>query len=181
MCDSKEKSDGEKDQADTRQHLCPKILLPIKITFNSLPGQSFLEAAGVRFLGPVEGDELFQYAEVPLGWTEQETANPRVTKLVDDKGRERGSTFYKPDFYDRYAHMSLVCRFDTRRDFDIEEEGSIVWHVTDCGRVVYSTPPVKHSTDVSAQSAQADQARDVAIQWLDTHYPDWRDCNAYWD
>ena len=157
-------------------------MLPTKIVFNNLPGQGFLEAAGVRFLGLVEGDKLFQYAEVPSGWTVQETTNPRVTKLVDDKGRERGSIFYKPDFHDRFANMSLICRFDIRRDFDLEDkDGSIVWYVTDCGRRVHSTPPVRLSDDASIQNDQIDQARDTAIPWLNTNYPDWRNSNAYWD
>jgi hypothetical protein len=182
MCNSKETSDGGKDQAVTRQHLCLKIMLPIRIMVDGVPGQSFLEAAGVRFLGPVERDELFQYAEVPPGWAVQETADPRFTKLLDNKGRERGSIFYKPDFHDRCANMSLTCRFDIRRDFDLEEsEGNIAWHVTDCEKVIYSTPPVKLLADMSMQGAQAEQARDVAIQWLDTHYPNWCNCNAYWD
>lgn len=65
--------------------------------------KELLEAAGVKFLGPVEGDNLFQYVELPEGWQKQPTDHSMWSKLVDEQGRERASIFYKAAFYDRRA------------------------------------------------------------------------------
>ncbi len=71
-------------------------------------GKAILETAGVKFLGVVDGDALFQHVELPQGWKKVATDNPMRSKLVDDKGLVRAAIFYKAAFYDRRADMDLT-------------------------------------------------------------------------
>lgn len=88
-------------EAAGQQSFVKSTTLPAEIR-----GKEILEAAGVKFLGPVEGDDLFQYVELPEGWKKEPTDHSMWSKLVDEQGRERASIFYKAAFYDRRAHAS---------------------------------------------------------------------------
>ena len=142
--------------------------------------KAILEATGVKFLGVVEGDDMFQYVEFPQGWKKVATDHSMWSKLVDDKGRERASIFYKAAFYDRSAHMSLSCRYGVSFDYDrFDKENVGVANVTDGGKVIHTTEPIpangEERYDVS------DKANKVAVEWLGKSYPDWRNPGAYWD
>ncbi|MFH1430448.1 MAG: hypothetical protein ABIG71_02910, partial [Candidatus Uhrbacteria bacterium] len=86
--------------------------------------RKILEAAGVKFLDPVEGDDMFQYAELPDGWKRQQTDHSMWSNLVDDRGRIRAMIFYKAASYDRSAHMGTCSRFSVGLDYDREHEKS---------------------------------------------------------
>jgi len=73
-----------------------------------LRGKEILEAAGVKFLGVVEDDDMFQYVELPDGWKKVPTDHSMWSNLVDEQGRVRASIFYKGAFYDRSAHASAT-------------------------------------------------------------------------
>jgi hypothetical protein len=142
--------------------------------------KAILEAAGVKFLGPVEGDEMFQYVEFPQGWKKVATDHSMWSDLLDDKGRERASIFYKAAFYDRSAHMSLSCRFGVSFDYDrFDKENVGVANVTDGGKVVHTTEPIPANGEKRYDTS--DKANKVAVEWLDTNHPDWRNPGAYWD
>jgi len=142
--------------------------------------KAILEAAGIKFLGVVEGDDMFQYVEFPQDWKKMATDHSMWSKLVDDKGRERASIFYKAAFYDRSAFMSLTRRYGATFDYDrFDKEGVAVAIATDCGKPIYTTDPIpangKEKYDIS------DEVKKVAIEWLDENYPDWQNPGAYWD
>lgn len=144
--------------------------------------KTVLEAAGVKFLGPVEGDDLFQYVELPKGWKKERTSHPMWSKLIDDKGRERATIFYKAAFYDRSAHLSLSTRFNVQRDYDRQnKDGVAVAHVIDGGKVVYTTDPIKLPAGNIRKYEEARKADVAAAEWLKKNYPDWRNPCAYWD
>lgn len=88
-------------EAAGQRSFVQSMTLPTKIN-----GQNVLEAAGVKFLGQVEGDDLFQYVELPQGWKFEPTDHSMWSKLVDSQGRERASIFYKAASYDRRAFAS---------------------------------------------------------------------------
>ena len=67
--------------------------------------KEILEAAGVKFLDPVEGDDLFRYVELPEGWKKEATDHSMWSKLLDAEGNERASIFYKAASYDRTAFV----------------------------------------------------------------------------
>lgn len=140
-----------------------------------------LEASGVKFLGVVDGDPLFQYVELPQGWKKLPTDHSMWSKLVDEKGRERAMIFYKAAFYDRSAHMRLSLRFSVTNDYKrAETEGIAVAHVLDCENIIYSTEPLKLPADDRKKYEVSDKAKKAAEKWLNKHYPDWRNPAAYW-
>lgn len=160
-----------------QQQLVESDTLPTEIRE---PDKAILEAAGVKFLGPVEGDEIFQYVELPPGWKKEPTNHSMWSKLVDDKGRERAAIFYKAAFYDRSAHMGCSRRFAVSLDYDRQEkEGVSVAVVTDCGKVIHTTEPIP--ADGRESWAVGDDARDAATAWLQANYPDWENPAAHWD
>lgn len=67
-----------------------------------------LEALGFTRGEPVEGDGLFIHATLPEGWRKEPTDHSMWSKVVDERGIERVSIFYKAAFYDRRA----FCRID---------------------------------------------------------------------
>jgi hypothetical protein len=67
-----------------------------------------LEAAGVVFGDPCEGDPLFCEAWLPAGWQKKPTEHAMWSTLVDADGKERASIFYKAAFYDRSAFINVA-------------------------------------------------------------------------
>lgn len=66
------------------------------------------EALGFTFGAPHSGDPLFRPATLPEGWRREGSGHAMWSYIVDNKGRQRVSIFYKAAFYDRKAFMSLV-------------------------------------------------------------------------
>lgn len=66
-----------------------------------------LEAAGFKFGQVVDGDPLFQEAQLPAGWKKVATGQDLWSKIVDDKGCERIMVFYNAAFHDRDAFMNI--------------------------------------------------------------------------
>lgn len=138
-----------------------------------------LEAAGVVFGEVVPGDDLFQYVQLPAGWTKRSTSHSMHNDLLDDKGRKRAGIFYKAAFYDRNAHLYCVRRFSVELDYDELEKGFAIVYVKDGGEVklVKTVQFVEKSDEESARQ----QAFDGAKNWLNTNFPDWENPAAYWD
>ena len=142
--------------------------------------RAILKAAGVKFGEIASGDPMFRHVELPPGWKKIPTDHSMWSSLVDDKGRVRGSIFYKAAFYDRSAHMRLDTRYGVAFDYKRSEtEGVGVSNVTDCGKVIFSAEPIPTNKERSWETSQA--ANLLAMEWLDAQYPDWRNPGAYWD
>ena len=141
-----------------------------------------LEAAGFKFLGEVEGDSLFQYVEFPAGWQKRRTDHSMWSELVDDKGRVRGSIFYKAAFYDRDAHMSLNRRYRFEEDYEARKAGKYTAKVIDTatGTTIHEIDPIT-PTDKARGFEASDAVRASAKAWLQEHFPQWEDAGAYWD
>lgn len=155
--------------------------LPLKMRRDN--DKEILEAAGVKFLSPVENDKLFQYVELPAGWKKFPTDHSMWSNLVDDKGRVRATIFYKAAFYDRNAFMSTSTRFEIASDYDKREsEGVSVANVLDGGKVVHTTNPRKIPKERNDKYLAVSKATTKdAENWLTKNYPDWRNPGAYWD
>jgi hypothetical protein len=95
----------EAQEAQGQEDLLVSELLPTNMSPET---KVALQAAGVIFLGPVPNDELFQYAQLPAGWSKQGTDHSLYSDLIDEKGVKRASIFYKAAFYDRSARLSLA-------------------------------------------------------------------------
>ncbi|MEI6280893.1 MAG: hypothetical protein WCP17_02750 [bacterium] len=147
--------------------------------------EAALEAMGVKFLGVVEGDELFQNVELPKGWKKVADGHSMHSHLVDDKGRTRASIFYKAAFYDRRADMSLHSRYSVMFDYNRAGEEhigvtNVIDNVVDHDKVIYTTEPIAEVTNANEYQVSK-VATKLAIEWLDKNYPDWRSPAAYWD
>jgi len=98
-----------------QQNLCNSCELPIKC--NDYGYFKKLHDIGITILHTEEEintlpkGELFIKVELPKGWSIKPTSHSMWSNLIDDKGRERASIFYKAAFYDRDAHLSFNRRF----------------------------------------------------------------------
>ena len=169
-------------EAEGQRSFVNSETLPTEIrSFGDWDAKEILEAAGVKFLGPVEGDPLFQYVELPEGWKKVGTDHSMHSRLLDDKDRERASIFYKAAFYDRRADLRLTLRFGIRGDgYDRIEEGVTVAHVTDCGEIIHTTEPITIQ-DKEKPWVEGEHAKTAAQAWLDQHYTGWEYPGVYWD
>ena len=98
-----------------QQNLCNSCELPIKCHdygyFKKLHDMGITILHTEEEINNLPKGELFINVELPKGWSIKPTDHSMWSNLVDDKGRERASIFYKAAFYDRDAHLSFNRRF----------------------------------------------------------------------
>lgn len=135
-----------------------------------------LESIGAKFGDIDPSDPIFIPCTLPLGWTKKGTDHAMWSHLLDDKGRKRGSIFYKAAFYDRSAHMNMECRYRIRQDYENQE--ACVYGVFDGETLIHACEPVQYG---DKRWESSDSARNVAKSWLDEKFPDWTSPVAYWD
>lgn len=130
------------------------------------------EALGFRFSDKIV-DGIFVEVAFPKGWKKVPTDHSMWSDIVDDKGRKRGSIFYKAAFYDRSAHAHLSCRFSVREVY----EGPRVIRIEDaCGEVKREIA----GEETSALSGEAfhkaydgnEAKRRELLEWLKANYPE---------
>lgn len=92
----------EAQEARGQYELAGSDVLPADCDSSS---RALLEAAGVVFGEPVEGDPIFVHVTLPAGWKKVPTGHSMWTDLVDADGKKRAGIFYKAAFYDRNAHL----------------------------------------------------------------------------
>ena len=167
----------DRQNAKGQKSMAESDTLPVEMPAEA---KRVLEKAGVKFGEPVKDDELFQYVTLPTGWKKMPTEHSMWLTLVDGKGRERASIFYKAAFYDRNTQLSTCRRYGFQVDYErLKKDGVGVANITDCGTVIHTTEPISAvDRDSYEVSEEVDQ---LAEAWLDTTYPNWRDAGAYWD
>ncbi len=102
----------EKSERDGQVKFTFDETLPIKMD----PGcKETLEKLGFVF-GEVT-DKIFLQAKFPPGWRKKPTSHSMWSHLLDDKGRERASIFFKAAFYDYDSHMGLSRRYGVKGIF----------------------------------------------------------------
>ncbi len=157
--------------------------------------KAVLEKAGVKFLGPVEGDSVLQRVQLPAGWKKVPGYNPMLTMLVDDKDRERARVFYKNTYYQRCGSVNLESRYGVSDLSDWEPqllkrgEGGYLLHIVDGCAVRGPRKPedLLHEVEVPYHEDKKERfraracAKKEAYAWLDENFPLWRDPTAYWD
>lgn len=148
-------------------HWNPKVPHPKEI----------LEAAGVRFLGAVDGDPIFQRVVLPAGWKKVATDHSMWSNLLDEKGRKRAAIFYKAAFYDRSASLSMSIRYSVS-SYDGPDDGMIRVTVKDGDQVIHALEPVKAG---DKSYVQREELTKQAHSWLEERFPDYLNPAAYWD
>jgi hypothetical protein len=167
----------ERQEAGGQREFVNSDTLPANI---SADDKATLEAAGVKFIGPVEGDDLFVYVTLPSGWKKSATEHSMHNNLLDDKGRERAGIFYKAAFYDRRAGLRCNRRYSLRIDYErIDRDGVAVCNVLDGATIIHSTDPVKVNKERRWDASDA--ADKAGEEWLTAKFPEWRKSSAYWD
>jgi hypothetical protein len=146
------------------------------------PKEAF-EKLGFRF--GKEIDDCFIECQFPAGWRKEPTDHSMWSHLIDDKGRKRGSIFYKAAFYDRSAHIDLDWRFRVTRDWDAKPKTRV--YVEDaCGQVKQeitglSVPDYNGPRDkADAANRAIDDATAKLEAWLTKNFPQWQSAEAYW-
>ena len=147
----------------------PKTMNPSKEAFEGL-GFSFED---------IDGDDVLCKATLPDGWKLKGDGGGYWTYLIDEKGRQRGSYFYKGAFYDRSGHMNLSQRFHATYDpADPEKwEGPYTVSVKDADGTIIFTAGKCDKTYSDEYEELMKQAKD----YLRTNYPEWEDSTKYWD
>lgn len=140
------------------------------------PNQAVFEALGFTFED--DGDDVLCKATLPDGW-KLKSDGGYWTYLIDEKGRERGSYFYKGAFYDRSGHMSLNQRFHaTSEHIDPEDwESPVNVIVKDADGTILFTAGQCTKT----YSDEYDELMAKAKDYLKTNYPEWENPSMYWD
>lgn len=145
----------------------PKKMRPSKEAFENL-GFTFQD---------IDDDVLYQ-ATLPEGWILKSDGGYWTT-LIDEKGRNRGSYFYKGAFYDRSGHMSLSQRFQATYDSADPEHWKAPFTVSakDAdGTIIFTAGQCE-----DAFSQDCDDLMSKAEEYLNTNYPEWKDPTKYWD
>lgn len=168
----------EAQEAQGQRELANSDTLPTRVLTTN--GKAILESFGVKFIGPVEGDSLFQFCELPTGWSKRPTDHSMWSELVDEEGRVRAMIFYKAAFYDRDAFIRLCRRFNVKPDWENNRtmKRSVVF-ATDCDNTVFATDPIPYG-DRQSYEVDDEQVK-VAESWLTENYPEWNSAAAYWD
>jgi hypothetical protein len=146
-----------------------------------------LEKLGIQILGPSKGDKLFNDVKLPDGWTKvQCSEDSRTTYLVDPDGHKRAYVWYKAASYDRSAYGVVRRRFEIiTRNFNDYTIG-VGW-VLDAKNPSAKTPAFQTAdrTYASPREGLREESREVlraeCVAWLNEHYPDWKECTAYWN
>lgn len=181
----------EAQEAQGQRDFVASEMLPIEC---NLCTREQLEEMGITFGEPV--DDLFIRVQLPAGWRKVPTDHSMWSRLLDDQDRERAMIFYKAAFYDRTAHISLKTRFsygvDPVRGWDDPDYQKGGWHcvVTDAGEAIWTAeeqvgPEPAYDPDGNRDGWLEWYDRKSALgklgkEWLDEHYPDWRNPVAYW-
>lgn len=90
---------GKAEQKDLADGKLPKDMGGEEESFRKL---------GFEIGAPI--DECFVSAKFPEGWKVKPTDHYMHSDLLDAQDRKRGGIFFKPEFYDRHAHVSLNKR-----------------------------------------------------------------------
>lgn len=133
--------------------------------------------------------ELFHEVRLPEGWTIEASGHSMWSYLYDNKHRKRASIFYKANVLGGEASISLETRFSVNSDhtgnikdgYDKFITTPMCGVVKDGDTIIYTTPLVEPSGDISKDSSTLHELRQDALAWLDAHYPDNRNAHAYWD
>lgn len=149
------------------------------------------ERMGIKILE--EYDDLFFTVELPEGlqkWTMRTTSHSMWNEIYDDKGRRRMQYFYKAAFYDRSAFTNFDHRFDFRiepfdkyeSDISFEERMLGPWAVC----IIDSGEPILTLDSITPKDKEdyfivQDKLLAIGERYMDEHYPNWKDINAYWD
>ena len=150
------------------------------------PSREVFEELGFSFVDII-GDRVLCSATLPEGWKLQATEHEMWTDIIDSDGFKRGSMFFKSDVFDRDAHMYLIPRYRVCCDYIYNDDysTSLVYFGNEKEKL-FIAGEVKISNDSSSEVRYAkyqekDNLLNLAKQFGNLNYPNWKDVLAYWD
>jgi len=166
-----------------------KDLVSAETTRLPIRGSEVYESMGIKVLEL--HDDLFVNVTLPDGWKLEATDHSMHSKLLDDKGRERGGVFYKAAFYDRKADFSPRTRFRVTSEPEDAYESDISYEerqkmktygrVYDGDKIIFETEG-QHLADVTNDWDIQQAMRDEAKAWLIAQgYEHYEGPGMYWD
>ena len=155
-----------------------RVIRECELPRSMKPNQETFEKLGFVF-EDIEDDNVMFKAKLPEGWS-MKPVETYYTSIIDEKGRERASFFYKGVFYARNGHMVLHRRYIVKTLSFIKgnfEDGAriAVYDRNDNSLVKVS------STFPNSWCDEFYRAYDDMYKWLKAQYPNCEDSLAYWD
>jgi hypothetical protein len=140
-------------------------------------GKALLEAAGVKFLG----SRLERFFEIIVPDTMTISRDsPRMQVIYDSDGNLRGNISVGADPTEEGA-VQLFQRFCVTFDIiTIDNHDYAVGKVFNGNKLAYESEHIPFPTLPSARKKMAAKAIELAMTWVDTLWPDWRNPPAYW-
>lgn len=142
---------------------------------NMSPNKSVFENLGFEFK---EYDSVTLEATLPEGWTILSSENGLETLLIDEKGRNRGSFFFRGNVLSRTGYMLLVQRYHATYYFiNPNKIGPIKVVATDFdGTVIF-----KAGYCMNSYSNEYEHLLTKAKDFLNKNFPNWKNPINYWD
>lgn len=173
----------EQQELDGQIKFLSKEVLPQKANHCSVHAEVAYHRMGIEILDVV--DDLFLSVKLPDGWRKIGTEHRLWTRLLDNKGRERATIFYKAAFYDRDAFININQRYSTKTEplggydnYDRDNPPPTVSTVRDQGTIIWQSEPV----EIPRGGWMIEKSlREQGEAWLIEHYPNWQDEFAYWE
>lgn len=136
-----------------------------------------------------EYDNLFWNVELPKGWEIKATDHSMWNDVFDDKGRKRAIFFYKAAFYDRDAFINFETRFsidvshiaDRNLDYEEREKSDYQGTIKDGEKIIFSTECVSPTGDYRNDYEIQNNLRKQLEEYMNEHYPNYKDIFSYWD
>jgi hypothetical protein len=169
-------------EAMGQRQLLQSLVLPAEIRDYSIPqpdgasergnSRKLLESWGFEFGKRVGGDTLFQYAKLPAGWAKKGSNHDMWTSIVDERGRERCSIFYKAAHYDRNAFLNVSSRYSVEVEVQGQKRRGVV---KEADVVLFEGPWLEDTPEQKGAVAERrpvqgplsyDRARQDAVTWL---------------
>lgn len=169
----------ERQEKIGQRQLAGASKLPIKLNVGT---REQFEAMGVVYHQPI--DDLFVAVTLPDGWQVKPTSHSMWSHLLDDKGRERASIFYKAAFYDRDAFISIHRRYRTSKIPDCgwdSEQYHSGWQMWVAAAFDGDAEIWRSEVREGDSWVVGDELEKMGDAWINEHYPNWRDPLAYWD
>lgn len=153
------------------------------------------ERMGIKVIGEYDG--LFYNVALPEGWEirASEYDGPLWSELRDSKGRLRAKFCYKAAPYDRYVNIYFKCRYSVyakhcapeTADWETWDASDYHGVALDGDKVIYETehvpapPKVNGRIQYDASDAIMKRLRGEVENYMEEHFPQYKDINAYWD
>lgn len=161
-----------------------EVVNNVMLARNMKPEKEEWEKLGFVF-EDIPGDDLLCKAVLPAGWELVATDHPMWNDLIDEKGNQRGSMFYKAAFYDRDAFMRLERRYGIGTNYSDDLSIREIYFGNQDEKLFVAGQIQITKNDTREERLekykQEEKLKRMAIKFGDEYYPDWQDSLAYWD